>query len=62
MYIAYVYRRDDCIGIDLEMVGLYEVLEGKCLKAVLRGFYFNRIKYPVSGNRVKRSCRDYNYT
>ena len=32
---------------DIEMVGLYDVLEGKYLKALLRGFYFTRIKYPV---------------
>ena len=31
--------------IDIEMVGLYEVLEGKCLKALLRGFYFDLRKY-----------------
>ncbi len=27
LYIAYVYRRDDCIGMGLELVGLCEVWE-----------------------------------
>ena len=42
--------------IDIEMVGLYDVLEGKCLKALLRGFYFDLRKYPVSRqNGIRRS-------
>ena len=54
-YIAYVYRRDDCIGSGLEMVGLYKVWESLWGKAVLRGFTFTNHKYPVYKNGLKRS-------
>ena len=55
LYSLYVYRRDDCIGIDLEMGRLQEVWESLWGKAVLRGFTFTNHKYPVYKNGLKRS-------
>ena len=41
--------------IDIEMVRLYKVWESIRGKALLRGFYFDSIKYPIYRNEVRRS-------
>ena len=61
LYIAYVYRRDGLYQNDLELVGLQQVLEGKCLKAVLRQFYFDFSKYHVNKDGLCFSFEHYDY-
>ena len=56
-----MYRRDDCIRSDLEMVGLQKVWEGKCLKVLLRQFYFDFRKYHVSKNTLCFSFEHHDY-
>ena len=57
MYIGVM----DCIGIDLELVGLQNAWEAMSSMRQLRGFCFDFGKYPVSKNTLCFSFEHHDY-
>ena len=54
-YIAYMYRRDDCIGIYLEMVGLYKLWKSMSSMAQLLAFILQKLKISYIKISIRRS-------